>query len=412
MARRKSTSKSKDKEKQEEQHPQKKDIGTKETNRVQNPHDQYFRRVFSRLDHVREFLEGFLPKEIADLIVLSQIAYINANYTDEDLLQHNYDLIFLVPLREVFGTEGDKKAPESVEVYFLFEHKSYPEESIIEQLLRYIAVRWLTDRENKRKPRVVVPIVFYHGKKEWDIDKEFEGIFKYVHPDLRKFIPKFDYVFINTADYSDEKISQLVSLGSLQTALLLLKYIHDKGLGDKLVEILTPMIDAKLPREELWPILEATLRYLAGRESNKLSDEVINNALKTVFRQAGEEVMMESIVDRWIDQGRLEGIEEGIEKGIEKGIEIGRQEAEREAERKLEQERQKTLAGHRETILGIVNHKLALDEAKQAKIIEQLERIDDEGTLRDLINSALDAAFGGEFTFFMMKLLFESEPDK
>ena len=151
--------------------------------------------------------------------MLSQIAYINANYTDEDLLQHNYDLIFLVPLREVFGAEDDKKAPESVEVHFLFEHKSYPEESIIEQLLRYIALRWLADRENKRKPRVVVPIVFYHGQKEWDIDKNFSDIFKNVQPDLHKFIPKFEYVFINTNDYSDQKISQLVSLGSLQTAL-------------------------------------------------------------------------------------------------------------------------------------------------------------------------------------------------
>ncbi|MEM7531377.1 MAG: hypothetical protein AAF639_04320 [Chloroflexota bacterium] len=114
--------------------------------------------------------------------------------------------------------------------------------------------------------------------------------------------------------------------------------------------------------------------------------------------------MMESIVDRWIDQGRLEGIEEGIE--------IGRQEAEREFEREREQEQQKTLAGHRETILGIVNHALKLDEPEQTNMIEQLERIDNEETLRDLINSALDAAFGGEFTFFMMKLMFESRPDK
>ncbi|MEM7531378.1 MAG: hypothetical protein AAF639_04325 [Chloroflexota bacterium] len=42
MARRKSTSKSKEQDKQAKQKPQKQDIGTKETNRVQNPHDQYF----------------------------------------------------------------------------------------------------------------------------------------------------------------------------------------------------------------------------------------------------------------------------------------------------------------------------------------------------------------------------------
>ena len=55
---------------------------------------------------------------------------------------------------------------------------------------------------------------------------------------------------------------------------------------------------------------------------------------------------------------------------------------------------------------------MTLDEEKQAKMIEQLERIDVEETLRDLINSALDAAFGGDFAFFMMKLMFESGSDK
>ena len=55
---------------------------------------------------------------------------------------------------------------------------------------------------------------------------------------------------------------------------------------------------------------------------------------------------------------------------------------------------------------------MKLDEEKQAKMLEQLERIDDEETLRGLINSALDAAFGDDFAFFMMKLMFESEPDK
>ncbi|MEM7531758.1 MAG: Rpn family recombination-promoting nuclease/putative transposase [Chloroflexota bacterium] len=384
MARQKSTKNSKQQESQEDQQSQEKDRGANETRRVQNPHDAYFRRVFSRLDHVREFLEGFLPKEIADLIVLSQIAYINANYTDEDLAQHNADLVFLVPLREVFGAEGKKNEPDSVEVYFLFEHKSYPEESVLEQLLRYIALRWLADRENRRKPRVVVPIVFYHGQKDWNIDKDFADIFKHVHPDLHKFIPKFDYVFINTSKYTDEQINQLVSLGSLQTALLLLKYIHNKGLGDKLVEILTPLVDTKLPREELWPLLEATLRYLAGRESNRLSDEVINNALKTVFRQAGEEVMMESIVDRWIDQG------------VQKGIEIGRQEAEREF-----------LTKHRKSIIGILSHMLSISEKDQEAVGIELEKINEMDALYRLTDAALQATKNG-LTYFMRQLFIES----
>ncbi|MEM7535024.1 MAG: Rpn family recombination-promoting nuclease/putative transposase [Chloroflexota bacterium] len=135
-------------------------------NQAQNPHDHYFRHLFSRLDHVHEFLQGFLLPEIIALVVLKELTYAKDTYIDKNLANYENDLIFEVRLREVFGAEGDKNAPDTVEIYFLFEHKSYREESVLEQLLRYMALRWLFGRQQLRlqnRDKVIVFIDNFYG---------------------------------------------------------------------------------------------------------------------------------------------------------------------------------------------------------------------------------------------------------
>ena len=62
-----------------------------------------------------------------------------------------------------------------VESYLLFDHKSYVDWSVAEQLLRYMNERWELDRRNKVQPRVVIPIVFYHGKDGWNVPSSLKN---------------------------------------------------------------------------------------------------------------------------------------------------------------------------------------------------------------------------------------------
>ncbi|MEM7530866.1 MAG: Rpn family recombination-promoting nuclease/putative transposase [Chloroflexota bacterium] len=361
----------------------------KEANRIQNPHDSFFRSLFSVIEYVRQFIEGFLPSEVVDLFVLDSLTYLKETYTDEKLAQHMTDMLFQISLQ---GQLDDEGKPQTAEIYLLFDHKSHPESTILEQFLRYMNQRWQFDRENGVKPRVIIPIVFYHGKEGWHVKRKFANTFEHVDPALHKFIPNFEYILINVGKTPDKKIEQLVSSGALQSGLLALKYIFDKELESKLIQILTPLQRARLTMEKLRPYLESVLRYLSGTK-NPVSDEAITKSVRTVFAEEAE--IMDTIFERLAERSREEGIEIGL----------------KEAERKFDQERRKTLAHNRETILGIVNHALRLDEEEQAKMSKQLEQIGDEEILRELINSALDAAFGGDFTFFMMKLGFESASD-
>ncbi|MEM7535128.1 MAG: hypothetical protein AAF639_23330 [Chloroflexota bacterium] len=169
-------------------------------------------------------------------------------------------------------------------------------------------------------------------------------------------------------------------------------------MAEKLDTIMELLANDKLTRDEKWALLEAELRYLTGVK-NRLPDEVIDQSVRKAFAEEAE--IMETIFERKMELGRQEGLQVGRLEG--------RLEAEREFQQEWEASRQKTLVRNREIILGVVNHTLKLGESEQEKIANQLEKIDDEEVLNQLINTALDASGGGDFTFFMMRLMFESE---
>ncbi|MEM7534954.1 MAG: Rpn family recombination-promoting nuclease/putative transposase [Chloroflexota bacterium] len=384
----------------------------KETRRVQNPHDSFFRFVFSFIEYTRQFIKGFLPSDVVELIRLETLTHLKETYTDENLAQHMTDMLFEVSLH----TQNDAGVTKKAEIYLLIDHKSHPETTILEQFLRYMNERWQFDRDNGVKPRVIIPVVFYHGKEGWHIERKFANTFEDVDPALHKYIPNFEYILVNVGTKSDDEITQLVESGALQSSLLALKYIFDAQLDrNQLVQIFTPLQKAKLPMERLRPLLEAILRYFSGTK-NPVPDELLTESVRTVFAEEAE--VMDTIFERLAERSHQEGRQKGHQEGWREAeliFQQERQEAEfifqqkQEAfEREREAARQKTLTRNREIVLGIVNHSLKLDAAGQEKIVNQLEKIDDEDVLNKLINAALDAS-RGDFEFFMMLLEFESK---
>ena len=60
---------------------------------------------------------------------------------------------------------------------------------------------------------------------------------------------------------------------------MLLKYIFNDALNEKLDVIMELLANDKLTRDEKWALLEAELRYLTGVK-NRLSDEVIEQSVR------------------------------------------------------------------------------------------------------------------------------------
>ncbi|MFZ4700595.1 MAG: Rpn family recombination-promoting nuclease/putative transposase, partial [Candidatus Methylumidiphilus sp.] len=99
---------------------------------LNNPHDHFFKAVFSRTEVAEDFLRHHLPVGIAALIKPGSLEISKDSFIDPELKEHYSDLLYSVQMTT--GQPGH--------VYLLFEHKSRPQPLIALDLLRYMTGIW------------------------------------------------------------------------------------------------------------------------------------------------------------------------------------------------------------------------------------------------------------------------------
>ncbi len=113
-------------------------------------HSNFFTRVFSNVENVVTFLKVALPEELQRQLDLTGITLDPTSYVSEEYKPSFSDLV--VKCRTKAGNIP-------VDIYFLFEHKSYQDEGIFLQLLKYMYLMWQKDNGEKRLPRIIIPYV-------------------------------------------------------------------------------------------------------------------------------------------------------------------------------------------------------------------------------------------------------------
>ncbi len=114
---------------------------------VQNPHDRFFRESFGRPDIVRNYLEEYLPATVRALLKLDTLTQQDGSFIDEAMQEHQTDLLYQVQLH----------SGATATLYFLFEHKSYPDPLVGLQLLRYMVRFWTAAMKRPDHPPVYLP---------------------------------------------------------------------------------------------------------------------------------------------------------------------------------------------------------------------------------------------------------------
>src|SRR5699024_12536417 len=92
---------------------------------IQKPHDELFKETLGNVDVVRDFLQNYLPTDTLKMVNTPTLYPEKDSFIDKDMTERFSDLLFSA---EIAGKEGY--------IYFLFEHKSYPDKSVIFQLLK------------------------------------------------------------------------------------------------------------------------------------------------------------------------------------------------------------------------------------------------------------------------------------
>ena len=201
-----------------------------------------------------------------------------------------------------------------VYLYVLLEHKSVPDAEVGVQLLGYLAEIWRRlDRQrleqggavgSERPP--IVPLVIYHGAREWNVPLSFGETVK-ADPALRPYLPDFTYSLVDLGQVPDERLSgQRVARGGLRV----LKYSHrPDGQGAAVLAAVDDLLGSG--------ILVSAFIYI-----NWAYDAVDRRAIEGALARAPDEQReaVISVMAQEREQGRLEGRAEGEATGKAKTL--------------------------------------------------------------------------------------------
>ena len=150
-------------------------------------HDLFVKGFLSNQREAIDFFNGSLPKSMTDLLDLEKLELTKESFIGTDQEESRTDLLYKVPLH----------SGSSVYIYILFEHKSYYDPKIYIQLLEYLSRIYSWQIENQKSLTIVVPFVFYHGEKGWDLGENFLDTFSVnsIPNEFLKFLPNFTLIF-------------------------------------------------------------------------------------------------------------------------------------------------------------------------------------------------------------------------
>ena len=261
-----------------------------------NPHDQFFLKTFSDQNNMTVFLKDSLPEKLSRIIDFTNIEFEPDTHIDSNLHKNITDLVVKTK------TVSDK---EPVDIYFLFEHKSQYDNNILFQILRYMINIWEKDIKDKNKPRIIIPFIFYHGKRKWKL-KKLSDILTGVE-ELKEWMIDIPYLLFDTAKWDPEKSPK--DFGDemrLRISLEMMKRAFYMNKANT-IYLISLVNDSRFKDDD---VIEHILRYffeISGLEKEEFMSIIRNDI--NVDRDV--EVKMISLADRLRQEGKQEGKQEG-----------------------------------------------------------------------------------------------------
>ncbi|WP_295447191.1 Rpn family recombination-promoting nuclease/putative transposase [uncultured Thiodictyon sp.] len=257
------------------------------------PHDAFFRESFGRREIAQDFLRHHLPSRLLATIHLDTLEISKDTYVSKDLRSAYSDLVYRVQCRN-----GDGE----LTIYLLFEHKSTPEHWTLLQLLRYIAAEGEQHRKQHPDARhlpPVYPLVIYHGERLWQAPRSFHELVAPLPDALKPFVPQFTYALHDLSVRTDAEIKGDVLTRLVQLAM---RWIFSDEPIARLRELLN-LIEQVADQATALELLESLLRYYV--QGTQRVDE--QDARRLLQQTSNGDPIMQTFIDRYIEQGRQQG---------------------------------------------------------------------------------------------------------
>jgi predicted transposase/invertase (TIGR01784 family) len=292
--------------------------------------DKFFRKIFENIENVRPFLKKILPEKIKKRLDFSTVKIDPTAFVSNEFKDFYSDIVVKVKMI----SKSVRKI--STDIYFILEHKTRGHRRIFIQILKYMVSEWEKDINNNKPLRVIIPIVFYHGKEKWNVPPSFNDQFD-IDDEVKEFLLNYRYVLFDTEiwNFRDENNKELRNNVLLFTALVLMKcayyndvktieeissFWHKRGLTKDIESIkffLTYIIDTQdIGWDELQKILEKS-KINGGEIMETLARKIREEGIKI-----GEGIGEKRGEERGEERGIQKKARETAKKLLEMGIEI------------------------------------------------------------------------------------------
>lgn len=287
-------------------------------NTIQNSHDSLFKETWSNKSNAKAFLENYLPKKVLSFVNLDSLEICKDTFIENDLRNYYSDMLYKVNLGNASGY-----------IYFLFEHKSYPDRLVHLQLLEYMIKIWRLDQKQfkKKKLSIIIPLLLYHGPQKWKAKDHFSSLFEGPVEVMPDYIPDFQYVLYDLSKYSDAEIKGTITA---RVVMLIFKHIFDHDFTDKMPGILSLMNDLS-EKETGLQYFESLIKYIFSNVEDITPEKFQSIVSNSLSEDKGELIMTlaEKLRNEGFQKGlalaeklRNEGLEQGLEQGLLEGIEF------------------------------------------------------------------------------------------
>ncbi len=282
--------------------------------KLNQPHDKYFRATFGQVDFAKDFLNNYLPKELVDITDMNTLEPQPTSYISKELKEQFTDLLFRVNIMN-----------KEAYVYFLFEHKSYRDRMVIFQVLKYMMEVWeakirediarrkeehLSDTGEIEIP-IIIPLVVYHNKDKWNVKRtlgEMIPNFKDLPDNLKKYIPDFEYMLSDLSNSGDDEDINLDENHSIIIRTLnKIRYATKDEVIDIFIEAITLFTKTK-DKDMVRYYVTESITYILGVREDVNEKELIEIAGK-ISEESGELIM--TAAERLREEGEKRGIEKG-----------------------------------------------------------------------------------------------------
>ena len=274
--------------------------GTKDKVSGHNIHNNMFIKTFSDPGNMKILLKMALPEALSRAIDFSEMNIDFTTYVSDDIKDYYSDIVVKTHIR----TNEGESIP--LDIYILVEHKTEAKNQSLVQILKYLYHEWQKDVDQKKPLRVIIPLVFYHGKEPWNVPRSFVDQFD-VSDEIKEYLLNYRYILFDTKDWDflAEENRELRDNVFLFTSLLLMKSAYNEDME-------TMKAIFRLWHEK---------GFISDKEKviffliyvSYIRDIPLEQLMKTLEEckiEGGD--LMPTLAQRLKDEGRTEGIKEGI----------------------------------------------------------------------------------------------------